>query len=155
LDNIDGRVPFADAVGDLLGICSLRLVDPLWKIREAVTSTGKKARELKFVMRERIRKIVERRRLEGVDGDKKDMLQLLLEATDDEGNPLTEDYLVDIILTFTVGYQASKIMQDKEVCKIVLTYEASLFHFIDVGRRTGYHGTVSCLDDVCDAPRRD
>ncbi|KAG0314345.1 hypothetical protein BGZ97_009368 [Linnemannia gamsii] len=115
LDNIDGRVPFADAVGDLLGICSLRLVDPLWKIREAVTSTGKKARELKFVMRERIRKIVERRRLEGVDGDKKDMLQLLLEATDDEGNPLTEDYLVDIILTFTVGYQASKIMQDKEV----------------------------------------
>ncbi|KAF9120501.1 hypothetical protein BGW39_011317 [Mortierella sp. 14UC] len=103
LENIDGKVPFADAVGDLLGICSLRLVDPLWKLRESATSVGKRARELKFVMRERIRRIVERRRREGLEGDKKDMLQLLLESTDDEGNPLTEDYLVDIILTFTVA----------------------------------------------------
>ncbi|KAK5821452.1 cytochrome P450 [Linnemannia elongata] len=102
LENIDGSVPFADAVGDLLGICSLRLVDPLWRVREAVTSVGKKARELKFVMRERIRTIVERRRREGL-GVKKDILQLLLEATDDDGNPLTEEYLVDIILTFTIA----------------------------------------------------
>lgn len=107
LENIEGRVPFADAVGDLLGICSMRLVDPLWKFREAVTSVGKKARELKFVMRERIRTIVERRRREGL-GDKKDMLQLLLEATDDDGNLLTEEYLVDIILTFTVCYTECK-----------------------------------------------
>ncbi|KAG0287729.1 hypothetical protein BGZ96_008382 [Linnemannia gamsii] len=103
LDNIGGKVPFADAVGDLLGICSMRLVDPLWKIREAVTSTGKKAQEFKFIMRERIRRIVVRRRSEGIEGDKKDVLQLLLETTDDEGNPLTDDYLVDIILTFTIA----------------------------------------------------
>lgn len=85
----------------------MRLVDPLWKVREAVTSVGKKARELKFIMRERIRTIVEQRRREGL-GDKKDMLQLLLEATDDDGNPLTEEYLVDIILTFTVCYTECK-----------------------------------------------
>ncbi|KAG0277065.1 hypothetical protein BGZ95_006575 [Linnemannia exigua] len=103
LENIDGGVPFADAVGDLLGICSERLVDPLWKLRESVTGVGKRARELKFVMRERIRRVVEKRRREGCEGDKKDMLQVLLETTDDEGNPLTEDYLVDIILTFTIA----------------------------------------------------
>lgn len=129
LDNIDGRVPFADAVGDLLGICSLRLVDPLWKFREAVTNTGKKARELKFVMRDRIRRIVERRRSESIEGDKKDMLQLLLETTDDEGNPLTDDYLVDIILTFTVCYWTCEIMHDKRVCKNSSDVGGSLFFF--------------------------
>ncbi|KAG0374151.1 hypothetical protein BGX24_010747 [Mortierella sp. AD032] len=103
LENIEGKVPFADAVGDLLGICSERLVDPLWKLRESVTGVEKRAREFKFVMRERIRSVVERRRMEGREGDKKDMLQVLLETTDDEGNPLTEEYLVDIILSFTVA----------------------------------------------------
>lgn len=129
LDNIGGKVPFADAVGDLLGICSMRLVDPLWKIREAVTSTGKKAREYKFIMRECIRRIVVRRRSEGIEGDKKDVLQLLLETTDDEGNPLTDDYLVDIILTFTVCYRASERMHGKNACKNGSNAGGLLFSF--------------------------
>ncbi|KAF9911529.1 hypothetical protein EC991_003332 [Linnemannia zychae] len=103
LENIDGKVPFADSVGDLLGICSQRLVDPLWKLRESLTSAGESVRKFKFIMRTCIRKMVEKRRLEGLQGDKKDMLQFLLESTDDEGNPLTEDYLIDIILSFTIA----------------------------------------------------
>jgi len=109
LENIDGRVPFADAIGDLLGICSQRIVDPLWKIREALTGVGKKAQSDKFIMQERIRGIIQRRQEEGLQSDKKDMLQLLLEATDDAGKTLKEDYLVDILLSLTVMWGRASV----------------------------------------------
>ncbi|KAF9926201.1 hypothetical protein FBU30_004160 [Linnemannia zychae] len=88
LDDIDREVPLGYAISGLLGICSQRIVDPLWKIREAVTGIRKQAKDFKSDMQGR---------------NKKDMLQMLLETTDDNGKPLTESYLIDILVTFTIA----------------------------------------------------
>ncbi|KAF9080598.1 serine/threonine protein kinase, CMGC, dual-specificity [Mortierella sp. AD031] len=106
LDHIEGSVPFATAIGDLLGICSDRIVDPLWKLREALTSVGKKAQSDKKKMRDYIRRIIEKRKEtkeEFSQSGKEDLLKLLMDATDEDGNPLGEDYMIDIIVTFTIA----------------------------------------------------
>ncbi|KAG0033056.1 hypothetical protein BGZ81_009498 [Podila clonocystis] len=42
LDNIKDVAPFAVSLGDLITICSRRLVDPSWKIHERLTGVDKK-----------------------------------------------------------------------------------------------------------------
>ncbi|KAF9112787.1 hypothetical protein BGX27_002788 [Mortierella sp. AM989] len=103
LENMDKKVDFATSFDDLASACSDRLMDPLWKFREAVTSVGKKAAHDKNVIRRHALDIIERRRREGFHAEKKDLLQLFLDSTDDDGNPLSEDFIVDIILNFTIA----------------------------------------------------
>lgn len=80
-------------------------MDPAWKIREALTSVGAKAKYDKALIRKHSFEIIQRRRAEGYKtvSTKKDLLQLFMEATDDEGEPLSDEYLVDIILNFTIA----------------------------------------------------
>lgn len=81
-------------------------MDPAWKIREALTSVGAKAKYDKALIRKHSLEIIQRRRTEGfkvTPGGKKDLLQLFMEAKDDEGEPLSDEYLVDIILNFTIA----------------------------------------------------
>ncbi|KAF9926203.1 hypothetical protein FBU30_004162 [Linnemannia zychae] len=107
LENIDGKVDFAVSFDDLTATCSDRLLDPAWKIREAITKVGAKAKYDKELIRKHSFEVIERRRKEGfkgyAEGKKKDLLQLFMEATDDEGKPLSNEFLVDIILNFTIA----------------------------------------------------
>ncbi|KAG0370331.1 Protein kinase alk2 [Mortierella sp. AD032] len=133
LDNIESEVDFAVSFDDLTGICSDRLMDPAWRIREALTTVGAKAKYDKALIRKHSHDIIERRRKYGYQGDKKDLLQLFMEAKDDEGEPLSDEYLVDIILNFTIAgrdttaqalswmfYLLNRDGTDKEILKTLI-----------------------------------
>ncbi|KAF9085790.1 Protein kinase alk2 [Mortierella sp. AD031] len=103
LENIESKVDFAVSFDDLTATCSDRLMDPAWKIREALTKVGAKAKYDKNLIRKHSLEVIERRRRDGFKGAKKDLLQLFMEAKDDGGQPLSDEYLVDIILNFTIA----------------------------------------------------
>ncbi|KAF9901246.1 hypothetical protein EC991_006374 [Linnemannia zychae] len=133
LENIDSKVDFAVSFDDLTGICSDRLLDPAWKIREALTKVGAKAKYDKTLIRQHTLNVIERRRKTGFHGEKKDLLQLFMEAKDDEGQLLSDEYLVDIILNFTIAgrdttaqalswmfYLLNRDGTDKEIMKTLI-----------------------------------
>ncbi|KAF9351089.1 Protein kinase alk2 [Mortierella sp. NVP85] len=103
LDNIEQQVPYAVSFDDLTEIVSQRLKDPAWPLRERLTGVHKKVQHHKNVIRGYALDIIEKRRREGFSASKKDLLQWLLEAKDEEGNPLSEDLLVDIVLSFSIA----------------------------------------------------
>ncbi|KAF9911531.1 Protein kinase alk2 [Linnemannia zychae] len=103
LDNIESQVDFAVAFDDLTSVTSDRLMDPAWRIREALTKAGKKNVNDRNLVRGHAMKIIEKRRAEGYHKPKKDLLQLFMETKDDEGNALTDEHLIDVILNFTIA----------------------------------------------------
>ncbi|KAF9898270.1 hypothetical protein BX616_004262, partial [Lobosporangium transversale] len=103
LDDLGVEVPFAFAFDDLLQIVTKRLIDPLWKIRERVTSTGKRAKEHQEYMYKHALKFIQKRREEGHRRQNRDLLQLCMEAKDENGQPISDDYIVDIFLNFTLA----------------------------------------------------
>ena len=105
LDDMEKKVDFAAAFDDLEEVVSDRLMDPAWRIREAVTGIGKKMRRDKATIRNHAFRLIEKRRREGYHKPKKDLLQLFIEAKDENDSPLTDEFLVDIVLNFTVGLQ--------------------------------------------------
>ncbi|KAF8934408.1 hypothetical protein BGZ58_005723 [Dissophora ornata] len=84
LENVDQEVPFAISLDGLTRICSDRLMDPIWKIREHLTGVSKKADYDKQLIRGHGLEIIQRRRKEGYHARKKDLLQLFIEARDDD-----------------------------------------------------------------------
>jgi len=102
LDNVEQEVPYAVSFDDLTEIVTQRMKDPAWPLRERLTGVDKKVQYHKNVIRGYALDIIEKRRREGYSAPRKDLLQWLLEAKDDEGNPLSEDLLVDIMLSFSV-----------------------------------------------------
>lgn len=107
LDNIEHEVPFAVSFDDLTEICTDRLRDPVWKTRERLTGVQKKAQYDKNLIRSHGLEIIKKRRREGYHASKKDLLQLFMEAKDDEGKPLSDEFLTDIILNFTASVMSS------------------------------------------------
>ncbi|KAF9362355.1 hypothetical protein BGX34_006345 [Mortierella sp. NVP85] len=94
LDNIEAQVPFAASFDELTEICSERLKDPTWPLRERLSSVGKKVQQHRDVLRSYALDIIQKRRREGYSAAKKDLLQLFMEAEDDEGKPLSEELLI-------------------------------------------------------------
>ncbi|KAK3821894.1 MAG: cytochrome P450 [Benniella sp.] len=132
LDNIEQEVPYAVSFDDLTEIVAQRLKDPVWPLRERLTGVDKKVQYHKSVIRGYALDIIEKRRREGFSASKKDLLQWLLEAKDDEGNPLSEDLLVDNILSFSIAgrdttaqaltwmfYSIYRDGADKDIAKIL------------------------------------
>ncbi|KAK3821893.1 MAG: cytochrome P450 [Benniella sp.] len=132
LDNIEQEAPFAVSFDDLAEIVSDRLVDPAWPLRERLTGVDKKVQHHKNVIRGYALDIIEKRRREGYSAPKKDLLQWFLEARDDEGNPLSDDLLVDYVLSFSVAgrdttaqaltwtfYSIYRDGTDKDIAKIL------------------------------------
>ncbi|KAG0078803.1 Protein kinase alk2 [Linnemannia elongata] len=133
MDDIESEVDFAVAFDDLAAITFDRLMDPAWKIRERFTSVGKKVTDDRNLVRDHAFRIIEKRRADGYHKSKKDLLQLFMEAKDDEGKPLPDEYLVDIILTFTIAgrdttaqalswmfYLINRDGTDKEIMKTLI-----------------------------------
>ncbi|KAF9385396.1 hypothetical protein BGX21_001073 [Mortierella sp. AD011] len=104
LDSIDEKVDFAISFDDLTATCSDRLLDPAWKIREKLTSVGKKAAYDKDLIGKHARSLIDKRRREGAkSAKKKDLLQLFMDTKDEDGKPLSDDFIADIILNFTIA----------------------------------------------------
>ncbi|KAF9274041.1 hypothetical protein BGZ88_003329 [Linnemannia elongata] len=133
MDDIERQVDFAVAFDDLTAITSDRLMDPAWRIRERFTSVGKKVKDDRNLVRDHALRIIERRRTEGYHKPKKDLLQLFMETKDDEGNALTDDLLVDVIMNFTIAgrdttaqalswmfYLINRDGTDKEIMKTLI-----------------------------------
>lgn len=78
-------------------------MDPAWRIRERLTSVGKKAQYDKNLIAEHSFNLIRKRREQGFQGGKKDLLQWFLEAKDDEGNTLSDEVIKDFILNFTIA----------------------------------------------------
>ncbi|KAF9159347.1 hypothetical protein DFQ26_006625 [Actinomortierella ambigua] len=115
MDDMERETDFAVSFDDLTTACSLRLIDPLWKLRERVTGAGAKVRYDKALVGQYALSLIERRRQGGdseqeglfrpynVGGGKKDLLQLFMECRDDQGEPLSDEFIKDIILNFTIA----------------------------------------------------
>ncbi|KFH74204.1 hypothetical protein MVEG_01417 [Podila verticillata NRRL 6337] len=109
LDNMDHKVSFADSISDLLGISSDRLVDPMWKIREAITGVGTRNRVKANQLRQHIGQVIVKHRSEEVEegkscGQKKrNILMLLMESKNEHGELVDDEYIVDIILNLTIA----------------------------------------------------
>ncbi|KAG0025629.1 hypothetical protein BGZ81_007007 [Podila clonocystis] len=103
LDDVGKQVPFASAFDELLSIAAMRVVDPLWKIHEKFTGRGKRAQDDQDIVAGPCYRLMEKRRREGFHGSKKDLLQWLLEAKDDEGNHLPDDLIKDLLVSISVA----------------------------------------------------
>ncbi|KAF9206027.1 hypothetical protein BGZ49_003135 [Haplosporangium sp. Z 27] len=103
LENMDEEVEFATSFDDLATICSERMNGPGWRLREWLTGVAKKAASDKEIIGKYARSIIEKRRREGFHGANKDLLQLFLDTKDEDGKPLTDDFIADIILNFTIA----------------------------------------------------
>ncbi|KAF9900604.1 hypothetical protein BX616_002551, partial [Lobosporangium transversale] len=101
LDDITKEVEFAFAFDDLAEICSFRLIDPFWKLRERLTSLGKRAKMDRDVIRGHALRAIQKRKQEGHHGHRKDLLQLFMDAKTENGEPLSDDMMIDIFLNFT------------------------------------------------------
>lgn len=119
LDNIGGKTPFAEAITDLLQIASDRLIDPIWKLREALTTVGAKSRHSEDVLRQHIQGIIAKHRAEeeekeggwdqGEKGKKKNtLLRMFMDARGEDGKPHSDKHIVDITLNLTVSRIAYK-----------------------------------------------
>lgn len=118
LDNINGKAPFGEAITDLLQIASDRLVDPIWKLREALTTVGAKSRHSKDVLRQHIQGIIAKHRAEeekerewgqGEEGKKKKtLLRMFMDVRDEDGKPHSDKHIVDITLNLMVSRIAYK-----------------------------------------------
>ncbi|KAF9360361.1 hypothetical protein BGX26_009713 [Mortierella sp. AD094] len=100
LDNVEVEVPFAVSLDDMLENCTRRLVDPMWKIRERLTGAVKRNDHDRRLIRNYALEIIKTRRCDGNQGNRKDFLQLFMEGKDSEGQHLSDDFLVDIIINF-------------------------------------------------------
>ncbi|KAF9955536.1 hypothetical protein BGZ70_010193 [Mortierella alpina] len=107
LDNIHEDPPFIVSFERSLGICSKRMLNPLWRIREWLTGDSKTVLRDQAMMRQYAIEIFENRRKEVSDAPKTDLLHLLLEAKDDDGNPVPEDTMVDMFLNLLAAGRES------------------------------------------------
>ncbi|KAG0279545.1 hypothetical protein BGZ96_001932 [Linnemannia gamsii] len=96
IENVKEKVPFIEAIMELLEIASTRLVDPLWKVREAITTVELRPGTTRM--------IVKHRADDWSDPDKKrDLLMMFMEATDSDEQPYSDQYIVDMILNLMVA----------------------------------------------------
>ncbi|KAF9170898.1 hypothetical protein BGX20_008373 [Mortierella sp. AD010] len=103
LENSDLVNPFAEAIDEMLEFLAGRLMDPMWKISERFNGVHKKNEHNRKIMREYAQNIIDKRRREGFHSGKKDLLQLFIEGKDENGQSLTDDTIIDNVITFLVA----------------------------------------------------
>ncbi|KAF9434923.1 hypothetical protein BGZ76_007209 [Entomortierella beljakovae] len=103
LTDINKKVPYVDALEDMLEIVTGRIVNPLWKISEQFNGKGKLMKEKRQVVFNYAKNILDKRRREGFHRERKDIIQYFIEGTDNEGNPVRDEVIIDNIIGFTVA----------------------------------------------------
>ncbi|KAF9563775.1 hypothetical protein EC968_004718 [Mortierella alpina] len=103
LKNGGNQVPFAASFDSLGEVCSTRFLNPAWKLYERVTGVGKKVQYDRAVIRKHAEDIITKRRKEGYRGSKKDFLQWLLETPTEDGQPMSDELVMDNIINFTIA----------------------------------------------------
>ncbi|KAG0016993.1 hypothetical protein BGZ80_008713 [Entomortierella chlamydospora] len=103
LDDVNRKVQFAEAVDDVLEITVGRLQNPLWKITHRLDGTAKRAAYLNNLIRSYAQNHLDKRRQEGHHAKKNDFLQFLMEGRDDNDQLLSDELIIDNIVTFMIA----------------------------------------------------
>ncbi|KAG0006211.1 hypothetical protein BGZ80_002534 [Entomortierella chlamydospora] len=98
------EVDFAAAFDRLTHGVAGRVYSPIWWLTDWWTGNGKQVeKDSKLVRDFALRVIQERRNKEHAPAQEKDLLQLFMDLTDDDGQPLSDDMLIDSVLNFIIA----------------------------------------------------
>ncbi|KAF8977507.1 hypothetical protein BGZ46_007330 [Entomortierella lignicola] len=130
LKNPEQEVKFAAAFDRLNQGVANRVYSPAWKFTDWWSGKGKQVEEDKLVVREFALKIINERREKqtqqgGVLPERKDLLQLFMDLTDDDGQPLSDDMLVDSVLSFIIAGRDTTAQSLAWMFYLILTPTAS------------------------------
>ncbi|KAF8981543.1 hypothetical protein BGZ46_002623 [Entomortierella lignicola] len=100
LSNNGEPEPFVLAMDEVLEIIAKRLNNPFWKITEHLDGQRKIINAKTKLLRDYSRSLIEKRRKEASQGEKKDLIQLLLEGEDENGEQMPDELIIDNIITF-------------------------------------------------------
>ncbi|KAG0252304.1 hypothetical protein DFQ27_008157 [Actinomortierella ambigua] len=113
LDSLDHEPEFAVAIDKMMALLTERMFDPLWKVTERFTERGQQFQRLQKLVQQYSIDVIRERRECGIQegsykpfnvlGDRKDLLQMIMETTDGEGNPLSDDMIKDMVLNYTLA----------------------------------------------------
>ncbi|KAG0340365.1 hypothetical protein BG004_006460 [Podila humilis] len=103
LKNPDVETPFAEAFDRLNHSISGRFMNPIWQLMDWWSGKDKiVARDSKYLKGFAL-DLIKKRRQNGFDGKHRDLMQLFMETTDDNGEPLSDDMLIDTLLNFIIA----------------------------------------------------
>ncbi|KAJ3100155.1 Protein kinase alk2 [Physocladia obscura] len=96
------RVPFAVAFDSVQTKVFLRFLTPLWQTQEALFGAKKHTDNIKII-RDFGLDIIKRKRQGEVPEGNNDLLSLLLKVPDENGNPPSDELLVDYVMNFLIA----------------------------------------------------
>ncbi|KAF9167128.1 hypothetical protein DFQ26_005740 [Actinomortierella ambigua] len=97
------EVEFAAAFDRLNTIVFDRVIRADWKIREAVLGLQKQVQHDKAIITDFAYNVIRERRQQGYHKQHRDLLQLCMDYTDDQGQPLSDEMLKDMVLNFIIA----------------------------------------------------
>ncbi|KAF9921506.1 Protein kinase alk2 [Linnemannia zychae] len=99
----DDNIEFAQAFDRLNTIVFNRLYTPWWKIKAWFTGENRQVSRDKKIISDFALEIIRERRINGYDKQQSDLLQLCMDMTDEDGKPLSDKMLRDMILNFIIA----------------------------------------------------
>ncbi|KAG0244347.1 hypothetical protein BGW41_008111 [Actinomortierella wolfii] len=103
LNNPEQEVEFAAAFDRLNTIVFDRVIRADWKIREVVLGLNKQVQHDKKIITDFAYRVIRERREKGYNKPHRDLLQLCMDYTDDQGEPLSDEMLKDMVLNFIIA----------------------------------------------------
>ncbi|KAF9580032.1 hypothetical protein BGW38_003479 [Lunasporangiospora selenospora] len=103
LKNPEDEVHFASAFDRLNTVVFNRLFEGAWKVREWVSGMDKIVARDKKTVTDFAMDIIRERREKGYDKPQKDLLQLFMDMEADDGKPLSDEMLKDIVLNMIIA----------------------------------------------------
>ncbi|KAF9436819.1 hypothetical protein BGZ76_002901, partial [Entomortierella beljakovae] len=97
------NVEFAKSFNYMLEVAATRIPNPFWQRTEVFDGTYTQMQAKRTVLRTFAKELVDKRKREGPPphAKRKDLLQYLMEGTDNNGNPLSEKLIIDNVTSFT------------------------------------------------------
>ncbi|KAF9970337.1 hypothetical protein BGZ73_006962 [Actinomortierella ambigua] len=139
LEDIDNPPPFAASFDYLLANCSRRILNPMWKFTDRWNGVSQEVEYHRNLIRGYALDIIDKRKKEADSSRKVDLLQLFMDGHDEKGLPLSEDLVIDNILTFMVA--------GRETTACSLTWMLYLLYRDDTDRHVA-ETLVQEVDDV-------
>lgn len=149
LKSPEEEVEFAAAFDRLNTVVFNRLFAGSYKFREWVTGTAKEVARDKKIITDFALGVIRHRRVHGYDKPQKDLLQLCMDIDGDDGKPLSDEMLKDLILNFIMYVHHGGVdRSDSLICpcithkyfcactNTVTELTSILFLFISAGRDT-------------------
>ncbi|KAF8942772.1 Protein kinase alk2, partial [Entomortierella lignicola] len=98
------EVEFAAAFDRLNNGIAGRVISPIWRLKDWWTGNDKQVEKDRRVVRDFALRIIQERRSnkQDTESEKKDLLDLFMNSTED-GEPLSDDVLIDSVLNFIIA----------------------------------------------------